>query len=346
MSTTTLDAFQKYTARKMKKQLRRSEAEQTKKNQAAFDYQIKIVQLEREIEELRKERRRRSARAPIPIESFYDQGPDIPEDDASDTPSPYNFDSVMPTAEPPRRESDARSLNAYSETSGRGGGGSQVAAPAANEHLFSRQMYEDELSEITCKKESLEEQVTKEILKSSALEQCVDELKREAEAAADIHRQELRHLESKRKEIEDLASAKSKEFERGMLIKEAAERRASLAEARANELSTKYHMAAMQLEAERRRIEEWEKSRQKDLCESGDLLRNPGELDALLKDMDTQRFKLDNAKYSKTWRDDVLRNMDLCLRILYACETEVVGKRSVFVQRSCAATAGSPFPVI
>lgn len=334
-----MDAAQQYTARKFQKQMRRSEAEQSKNTQSNFDLQIYCNYLKNEVLELRKQQRRRSARSPIPVENFYDQYTDHPENEAPVAVRPYNYESTSPMLEPPRRESDARSFNAYSETSGRGGGGSQVSVPPPTEIAFSRQMFEEELAEVMRKKDTLEKQVTKEIMKSSTLEARVDELKQELATAKEIHRQELSYLASVRTELEDKASVKSKELEQQLLVKEAAERRASLAEAKANELTAKYDKASMQLNAERQRIEEWEKSRQKELGESGPILNQPGDLDALLKDMDTQRYKLDNAKYSKTWRDDVLRNMNLCLRVLYACEHEVVEKRSVFVQRSCAATA-------
>lgn len=318
--------------------MRRSEAEQSKNNQNTFELQILCNHLKKEVLELRHQVRRRSARS-IPVENFYDQYADIPEDEAPVPPRPYNYESTSPMLAPPRRESDARSFNAYSETSGRGGAGSQVSVPPPAEIAFSRQMFEDELSEVMRKKDTLEEQVTKEIMKSSTLEARVDELKQELATAKETHRQELSYLASVRTELEDKASAKSKELERQMLVKEAAERRASLAEAKANELTAKYDRASMQLNAGRQRIEEWEKVRQNELGESGPIINQPGDLDALLKDMDTQRYKLDNAKYSETWRDDVLRNMNLCLSVLYACEHEIVEKRSVFVQRSCAMTA-------
>lgn len=338
MSTTTAAVPQIGTGRDMRRHLRRNEAEDAKKNSVAFDLRIRCQQLEEALRKAQTENRRLSARAPLAMEEFYNFGTPGETPAKTHAPSNYDFNAILPAPHHPRRDSDAASVNAYSESSARPAAHSQTSAPPAAETAFSRQMFEEELSEITRKKDELEEQVTKEILKSSDLEARLDQLKQDALAADERHRQELRYLQSLRDELEQTASVKAGELERQLLIKEDADRRASLAEAKATELAAKYDRTAMQLEAERRRIEEWEKTRRKDVA-NGQFVNKSGELDVLLKEMDAQRYKLDNAKYSKSWRDDVLKNMDLCLRVLYACEHQVVEKRSLFVQRSCAVTS-------
>lgn len=332
MKTSTVTTAGNQMGRKLQRQLRREEAEQTKSNMSYFDLQIKLQQLEKVVRESKNQARRVSLRA-IDTEHFYSDE----ENSAAATPlapvSRYDFDHNVPTVKPPSRNSYENSDAAPGRSGGREGRPSQSSAPLSS-HI-SRRMYEEELSEVMNRREELERQLTEQIIKTSKLEAIVGELRAEAVAAEDVRIQEIRHLESVHQQLENEAKNKAHAFEQESSLRVAAERQASAAEARALELSAKHKRAAALLDAERRRMEEWERSRKKEFGPTISVLANSGELDSLLRDLDAQRYKLENAKYSKTWREEVMHNMDLCLRILYACEREVVERRMIFAQRSC-----------
>lgn len=316
--------------RSFHRKLRLGEAEQVKNNASQFDLLIKIQQLEKNLQEAQRVRRR-SLRT-LPVEQFYYGD----ENSAASTPvsTPFQVNSSQKVLSG-KRTSRASSTRPIEVPNGRRNENENMP-PSFD--VWTR-MFDEELSEAFHQKERLERQLTEQIVKVSNLESHVAELKTAAVSVNESHRQERGHLDSIQRDLEGTVSIKARAHEQELVMRQAAQHRASLAESKVSEISVEFEKATHQLALERLRMNVWEVARQKELGIPHGSAISKDNVNALLHAMKQQRLHLDGAEYSRDWRDAVVFNMNLAMRILYACEQEVVGRRLAFIQRY-SATSG------
>lgn len=331
------------------RQLRRNEAERVMSNTKSFNNQILIHQMEKQIVTINAKLkadgtgRRESIKNPE-IEEFYvfDEASEAQQQKKRCPTYDFNKDVTAEATYSPL--TDATYAKQY------------IANPEPKldtnqkEQDFLKHVYQ-ELDDMTQQRDALEQKLTSALSNIADLETSVTELKHETDSANKELVQERTRLEiAKRAKLvspprtnilatarniaSDVAEARANTF------RLEAEKRASKAEKEASRLAKQRDAAQAALAAEKHRVTKLEQARRKHVgkpVEMGKL----NNVENLIQQMDVQRHKLDHADYSPLWREDVLKNIDLCLSVLYSCENDIVDKRNTFVERSCAVVSST-----
>lgn len=130
-------------------------------------------------------------------------------------------------------------------------------------------------------------------------------------------------------QVTDTADTSRRLQDREKVLRAAAQRKADLADQRMKELTVERDTIASALKEERDRAR---KLRRKSL--GFDPPADDATLEQLLSEMEIQRKLLESAEYRMEWRENTVKNMDLCLQILFVCERDIVMKKKKFMAQS------------
>lgn len=338
--------------------MRCAQANQNIANGQVFDRNIEILHLSKAL----LDRDRRVSIAHPITESFYNYGGDpVPTDSQSNhQPAPvYNFDSSFAQLDnsttvtncDENHDNDI-SDDLYVSAFGKDLSQPLIEAPSLpavdNDEILKAVSFN--LDDMTDKRDHLQDELTSALGELTDLRSIITKLTDENSAtktslAREQSRAESTRLAAKQGETHAtdttnvIARARDLAEARANALRAAAEKRAAKAERESREMAQQRDHAKAALEMEKRRVAQWDKARRHRGV--GVVTGTRDNLDALLQQMSEQRAKLDDADYSTLWREDVQRNIDLCLSVLYTCENEVVERGNTFVQRSCAAVSST-----
>lgn len=318
--------------------LRRFDAETTQTKQQNFDIKLCLHLMEqRAISENRMPINPRRLSNKLSTEQFYDfensdeqQNPNIPQmAQICEGTTSYNYNKSSP---------DEISNQTWTESNRDPFSSAGAASTTSSEHqLITQTVLEDDLKQISEQNEMLESQLVNALTKISSLETLtakLDNQVKQAKSEAQVDREEL----EKNKHTIAIAHVNLKQgeerrnaYDRETVVRTASDSRALAAEKRVSELNKEKKSLTAALENEKQRVVELQHVRRKSL----DARDSKLSLQQLLQEMDSNKSFLQTTQYTSGWREHAIKNMDLCLKILYACENEVSDKRRKFI-KSCS----------
>lgn len=301
-----------------------AQTEQMQRNQ--FQMRIEMRHMENYLKQgsnpsMRIDQRRFSNN--VKAENFYDYdncGDEHVGDDNDDRennrPSPYDFNRVQPDYHYP---SPSRSNSNLDST---------VFSPSSSHHLSEaelRKALQYDLEQMKQQKEDTEAQWQAACDKIEQLEQLNTSLAVELAKT----KQETDNVKASLIQASDTADNSRRLQDREKVLRDAAQRKAEVADQRMKELTAERDAIATELKKERERAR---KLRRKSL--GFEPPADDATLEQLLSEMELQRKLLESAKYGTDWRQNTVKNMELCLQILFVCERDIVLKKKKFMAQS------------
>lgn len=295
-----------------------------------FDMKIMVGKLSEQIRQNNADKRRFSAARPT-TEDFYG----FNDEDVSIKPSikptrNYNFDN-----QPSGNKASAASERSPSENNY-----DWREVSKEEDRALAQAFMELEFNRLKNEKDTVEKRLTEALLSAVELESSVKSLTERNEKMKQELARERANVESARKSYASIAATQKNNEERGRLLqieqirRATAEQRASIAEKRARDLEEQRKLAVRALEDEKVRVTEWEDARRRSIGVANTVVSFDN-IAAMLREMENERKCLDSREYSPNWREYVLKNWNLCLRILHLCETDVIHEKRVFISKSC-----------
>lgn len=309
-----------------------AQAEQMQRNQ--FQMRIEMRHMENYLKNgnpsMRMDQRRFSNT--VKPENFYDYDhcgdEHVADDDCENRPSvsPYHFNRVQPDFQyPSPLESKSNPDSILTPSSSHHHHHHQRAVNTNNVDADIKKALQLDLEHMKQQKEDAEAQWQAACDKIEQLEQLNTSLAVELTKT----KQETDSVKASLIQVTDSADNSRRLQDREKVLRAAAQRKADLADQRMKELMAERDTIATTLKQEKERAR---KLRRKSL--GFDPPADDATLEQLLSEMEIQRKLLESAEYKTEWRQNTVKNMDLCLQILFVCERDIVVKKKKFMTQS------------